>query len=262
MTETSRLPHAGAAMQKIVTDIGESSMMLGDVFARIMRGRIDWGETFYQIERLGIGSLPIVAISATFIGMAISVQFAREIVIRYGADFLVGGFVSLTMLRELAPVFVAVVMAGNMGASMTAEIGTMKVTDQVDALKVFHVEPMDYLVVPRIMSTAISGPVLTVFGAVLALLSGQIFSEFMVGVPARIFWDSVKFTTTLHDVINMLTKSLVFSFAIAVIASSNGLATEGSSEAVGRRTTRTVVWCLLAIFILNYILTSIFFALA
>ncbi len=243
----------------IIINVGEVGLIIFDALKRVAKGRIDWGEVIRHIDKSGIGSLPIVALSASFIGMAISVQFAREIVVRYGADFLVGGFVAITMFRELAPVFVCVVLAGNVGAAMTAEIGTMKVTDQIDALKVFRISPLEYLVIPRVIAAAIIGPILTVFGAFLALLSGQMFSEALVGVPAEIFWDSVQFSTTMRDIVNMLIKALVFSIAIAIIAASNGFATKGSSEAVGINTTRTVVWCLLAIFILNYILTSLFF---
>lgn len=249
------------ASYHFVTDVGDAGIMLTSAARRILSGRIDWGETLEHIDRSGIGSLPIVGLSASFIGMAISVQFAREIVVRYGADFLVGGFVAITMFRELAPVFVAVVMVGNIGAATTAEIGTMKVTEQIDALKVFRINPLEYLVIPRIVAMLIVGPALTVFGAFLALLTGQLFSELLVGVPGRIFWDSVQFSTQLRDIVNMLVKSMVFAVAIAIIASSNGMATKGSSEAVGISTTRTVVWCLLAIFILNYGLTSLFFEL-
>lgn len=248
-------------MRKLLTDIGEAGIMLGGAVGYIIRGRIDWGQTLIQIERAGIGSIPIVCLSASFIGMAISVQIAREIVVRYGADNLVGGFVALTILRELAPVFVAIVLAGNIGASITAELGTMKVTDQVDAMKVFRIDPLIYLVVPRILATMLSGPALTVVGAIIGILSGQIFTEYLVGIPAEVFWDSVRYTATMRDVANMLVKAVVFSIAIALIASNNGLATKGSSEAVGRNTTRTVVWCLLAIFILNYFFTSLFFQL-
>lgn len=251
----------GGSICSLLTGVGVAGIQLGAAFRLILMGRINWGETLKLIDKAGIGSLPIVALSASFIGMAISVQFAREIVVRYGADYLVGGFVAVAMFRELAPVFVAIVIAGNIGASTTAEIGTMKVTDQIDALKVFRVDPMEYLVVPRIMATAISGPILTVLGAYLALLAGQLFSEMLVGVPSEIFWDSVRFSTTTRDVVNMLVKALVFSIAVAFIAATNGLATKGSSEAVGQNTTRTVVWCLLAIFILNYFITSIFFEL-
>lgn len=248
-------------VRQFVTEIGELGLTLGDAFYKILKGRIDWGEVVRQIERGGVGSLPIVALSASFIGMAISVQFAREIVVRYGADVVVGGFIALTMLRELAPVFVAIVLTGSIGAAITAEIGTMKVTDQIDALEVLRIEPIEYLVIPRLLSTCIVGPCLTVIGAFLAILSGQLFTEFLVAIPAEIFWESARFTVTTLDVINMLVKSVVFALAIAIIASRNGLATHGSSEAVGINTTKTVVWGLLAIFFLNYLLTSLFFEL-
>jgi phospholipid/cholesterol/gamma-HCH transport system permease protein len=246
-------------VKHFVEDIGEAGITLANAIGRVAQGRIDWSETIYQIDKGGVGSLPIVALSASFIGMAISVQIAREIVVRYGADVVVGGFVALSMVRELAPVFVAIVITGNIGAAITAEIGTMKVTDQVDALEVFRIHPLDYLVVPRLISTCVVGPVLTLFGAYLAILTGQLFTELMVNVPAGIFWESVRYNLRVADVVNMLVKSLVFAMAIAIISCSNGLGTKGSSEAVGQSTTKTVVWCLLSIFLLNYMLTSIFF---
>lgn len=245
----------------MITEIGEAGLTLADSFHSILRGRIDWGETLDQMDKGGIGSLPIVALSASFIGMAFSVQTAREIVVRYGADVVVGGIVAMAVVRELAPVFVAIVITGNVGAAITAEIGAMKVTDQIDALRVFRISPLQYLVVPRLISTCIAGPALTIFGAYLAILTGQLFTELMVNVPATIFWDSVRYTLTPQDVANMLVKSLFFAVAIAMIACSNGLATERSSEAVGQRTTKTVVWSLLSIFLLNYLLTSLFFRL-
>lgn len=256
---TGTFSRALTASKGWIASIGEAGLMLARVAGKIAQGRIDWEQVLIHLDRSGIGSLPIVAVSATFIGMAISVQFAREIVTRYGADNLVGSFVAVSMFRELAPVFVAVVLAGNIGAAMTAEIGAMKVTDQVDALEVFHIPPLEYLVVPRLLATMLVGPLLTAFGAFMALLSGQLFTEFMVNIPGDIYWESVQFGTRMIDVVNMLVKALVFSVAIAVIAASNGLTTTGSSEAVGRNTTGTVVWCLLAIFMLNYLLTSLFF---
>lgn len=248
-------------MREMVTNIGEAGIMLGHTFRHMFQGHIDWQESLKLTERFGIGSIPIVGLSASFIGMAISVQIAREIVIRYGADNLVGGMIALVILRELAPVFVAIVIAGNVGASITAELGTMKVTDQIDALRVFRINPLVYLVVPRIIAAIVSGPALTAIGAALALFSGQLFTEALVQVPAELFWDSVRYTATTRDVINMLVKAMVFSVMIAFVASWNGLSTAGSSEAVGISTTRTVVWCLLGIFMLNYFLTSLFFTL-
>jgi len=246
-------------LQNAITIIGYCSLMLTRSFGKILQGKINFSQVVIQIDRSGLGSLPIVALSAFFIGMAISVQFAREIVEKYGATNMVGGFVAIAMLRELAPVFVSIVMAGNIGASITAEIATMKVTEQIDAMQVFHIDELEQLVIPRLVSIMISGPILAILGAGLALLAGQLFTEIVVHIPSGVFWDSARYNTHWADILNMLSKSMAFSIAIVIIASFNGLMTVGGSEAVGVSTTRTVVWCLLAIFILNYIFTAFFF---
>jgi len=245
--------------QRFVTKIGEAGLTCVNIVRVAVHGKIDWSETLSLIESGGIRSLPIIALSSSFIGMAISVQLAKEIVSRYGADSLVGGFVSISMVRELGPVFIAVIMVGSIGAAITAEIASMKVEDQIDALKVFRISPLAYLLLPRIIATAISGPALTVIGTFLAILAGQLFTEFLVNIPAETFWESVKFSIDTRDIADMLLKSLVFSIAIVLIACYNGLTVKGSSRSVGINTTRTVVWSLLAIFILNYILTAMFF---
>ena len=218
-----------AWLRKTLIQIGDYGLTLGEILGYIVRGKIDIGETLSQMEMGGVRSLPIVSLSASFIGMAVSVQFAREIIGRFGAGNLIGGFVSIAMLRELAPVFVAIVITGNIGAAVTAEIGTMKVTDQVDAMKVFRIQPLQYLVVPRLVAMAIVGPILTIYGAFLSILSGQLFTEVLLHVPAELFWNSVRETASLTDITNMVIKSFVFSIAIALIASLNGLATRGSS---------------------------------
>lgn len=242
-----------------IRTLGDVGLLFLAAFKLILQGRISWLAVLEEIEKRGIGSLPIVTLSASFIGMAISVQFAREIVDKYGAENMVGGFVAITMIRELGPIFVAVVMAGNIGAAMTAEIASMKVTEQIDALKVFKINPIQYLVVPRLISTAVVGPCLTLIGTYLGMLSGQLFTEYLVNIPAGVFWDSAQYNIQTLDIVNLLTKAIVFASTITVIASYSGFCSASSSEAVGAQTTKTVVYSLLAIFILNYILTSLFF---
>lgn len=188
-----------------------------------------------------------------------SVQMASVLVKEYGAGNWVGGFVAIALIRELAPVSVAVVLSGNIGAALTAEVGTMKVTEQIDAMKVFRLSPMNCLVVPRLVATLIACPILTVYGAYIALVTGQVAAQVLVRISAPIFWNSVRLHLTLSDVSDMMVKSVVFSVAIVLISLINGLATNGSSEAVGRMTTRTVVLCLVAIFILNCLVTSIYY---
>jgi phospholipid/cholesterol/gamma-HCH transport system permease protein len=245
--------------RRFAIKIGEAGLAFVDTLRVIAQGKIDWPETLRLIDAGGIRSLPVVTLSSTFIGMAISVQLAQEIVSRYGAGSLVGGFIALSMVRELGPIFIAVIMVGSIGAATTAEIASMKVEDQIDALRVFRISPLEYLVLPRIIASAVSGPVLTVIGTFLAILAGQLFTELIVSIPAETFWNSVKFGIDIQDIADMLLKSLVFSIAIVLIAAYNGFTVRGSSGAVGINTTRTVVWSLLAIFILNYFMTALFF---
>ncbi len=251
--------HVKNTVASSIEDLGDTFLVFAYAVKAIVTGQVHYSDVLREIDKTGIGSLPIVAMSASFIGMAISVQFGREIVDVYGAQNMVGGFVSIAMFRELAPIFVSIVLAGNIGAAITAEIGTMKVTEQIDALKVFRIDPVAYLVAPRLLAICISGPILSVFGCTLSLLSGQIFTEMLLGIPEGVFWDSARFNTHSLEVISLLIKALVFSVTIVIIGSHNGLKTEGGSEAVGKQTTQTVVSCLLAIFILNYILTSLLF---
>jgi phospholipid/cholesterol/gamma-HCH transport system permease protein len=245
-------------LQRFIIKVGEAGLTFVDMASAVTQGKIDWPETLRLIEFGGIRSLPIVVLSSSFIGMAISVQLAIQIVSRMGANTLVGGFISSTMVRELGPVFIAMIMVGSIGASITAEIAGMKVEDQIDALKVFRISLMKYLILPRIIATLISVPALTVIGTFSAILAGQLFTELIVNVPAEVFWNSVKFFIGIRDFVEMLIKSLVFSIAIVAIAFYNGLTVRGSSGSVGVNTTRTIVWGQLSIFILNYILSEMF----
>lgn len=245
--------------RRFIIKIGEAGLAFVEIFHSILLGKFDWAETLRLIEFGGVRTLPIVVLSSTFFGMAISVSLAHVIITSYGTDTSVGGFVSRAMIRELGPVFVAVILVGSIGASITAEIAGMKVEDQIDALQVFRISLTNYLILPRVISTVISGPALTLIGTFSAIVAGQLFTEFLYNIPAEIFWNSVKFSIDIRDLAEMLIKSLVFSIAIILIAFYNGFTVRGSSGNVGINTTRTVVWSQLAIFILNYIITETFF---
>jgi|GEM_PF-6488589 len=243
----------------LVIKIGEAGLTFVEIFRSILLGKFDWAETLRLIESGGVQTLPVVVLSSSFFGMAISASLAHVIITSYGTDTSVGGLVSKTMIRELGPVFIAVILVGSIGASITAEIAGMKVEDQIDALKVFRISLMNYLILPRVISTVISGPALILIGTFSAIMAGQLFTEFLYNIPAEIFWNSVKFSIDIRDLAEMLIKSFVFSIAIILIAFYNGFIVQGSSGNVGINTTRTVVWSQLAIFILNYIITETFF---
>jgi phospholipid/cholesterol/gamma-HCH transport system permease protein len=183
----------------------------------------------------------------------------NELIETYGAENAVGGLVALAISRELAPVVTAIVIAGRVGASITAEIGSMKVTEQIDALRVMDINPIDYLVVPRLLAGAFITPFMTIIAAIAAILSAMYLSYYYKGLSFGVFLNSVQDMVSTLDVIVALIKASCFGILIVTIASTFGLNVKGGADAVGFYTTRTVVWSLIVIFIFNYMITSIFY---
>ena len=246
-------------LKNSITNFGKSVLTISGIFASIPCLKNLSREYLKQLEIQGIQSLFVVFFSATSIGMVVAVQFGKEIIGNFGAGNLVGGFVAMAFFRELAPVFIAVVLAGKVGAAITAELGAMKVTEQIDAMEVFNMNPKHFLLTPRLLALLSAGPLLTIYGTVIAILSGQFFTKLILDLPPGTFFESVK--SSIHDIdfIAMILKSIIFSLIIGIIASLNGLNTRGGSEAVGEQTTKTVVWCFLSIFVVNYLITSMLF---
>jgi phospholipid/cholesterol/gamma-HCH transport system permease protein len=247
------------ATRETVEDIGRSGITLLEAFRFIFRGRFHIGETAEQINKAGIGSVFIVSITAMFIGLAMSTQLAKELYYNFGAGHLVGGLVAIAIIRELAPVITAIVVAGRVGASISAEIGSMKASEQIDALRVLGINPTYYLFVPRLIASSIITPLLTVISAFVSILSGMVLTGFTIGLSNKIYLDSVRQFIGNQDVWVMLLKAAVFGLVISVIATTRGFSVVGGAEAVGKAATSTVVWSIILIFILNYVLTSIFF---
>lgn len=244
-----------------LVELGESGINLGKSLLGIVSGQLDIPETVYQMYRSLVNAAPIVIVAATFIGMALAIQIARELVVTYGAARFVGGMITVSIVREIGPVFTAVAVAGNMGSAIAAEIATMKVTEQIDALRVFRIDPIRYLVTPRLIATSLITPMLGILGATLAILMGMLISGWIVNIAWGLYLDSAQSALTVRDIAISFFKSLCFGIAIAVIACSFGLKAQGSAEAVGTATTRAVVWGLLSIFFINYLITSLFYEL-
>lgn len=246
-------------MWQPLVQFGESSINLATALGFILQGKFDWNDTLYFTYKSAIQSTPIVLVAASFIGMALSIQIAKELVVTYGADRFVGGMIAVSIVREIGPVFGAVALTGSVGSSIAAEIGSMNVTEQIDALHVFNISPIRYLVVPRLIATSIITPLVTIVGVGVAILAGMISCRMVVNIPFGVFLDSIQGILGFKDISVMLLKSICFGLAIGIIGSSYGLRSEGSAESVGNNTTQAVVWGLLAIFIINYIITAIFF---
>lgn len=214
--------------------------------------------TLHQMAHLGVDSLPIVLLTILFTGMVITLQTAHEF-IKYGAQSSVGGVVAIAMGRELAPVLTGVVCAGRVGAAITAELGSMKVTEQIDALRVMATNPIAYLVVPRLVACVLMMPLLVTFGNVIGTIGGYLVAISYAGISSYTYIHSIKVFAVVSDLMGGLVKSMFFGAIIAIIGCYKGLTTSAGAEGVGRATTGSVVTSIILIFISNYFLSLILY---
>lgn len=215
-------------------------------------------ETFKQCLSLGVLSFPIVALTLLFTGMVLSVQIAGEL-IKYGADFTVGGIVAIGMGRELGPVLCGVVLAGRVGAAITAEIGTMRVTEQIDALRCMAVSPVGYLVVPRLVACMLMLPLLNIFGVVIGVGGGMIVASLSHGISSYVFIHSIHTFCVPSDLYIGVIKCVVFGMIVALVGCDRGMTCTAGAEGVGKATTQSVVYSIVMLFAANYLLSSLLF---
>ena len=211
-----------------------------------------------QMAHLGADSLLIVSLTLLFTGVVFTLQTAHEL-IRFGAASTVGGIIAIAIGRELGPVLVGVVCAGRVGAAITAEISTMKVTEQIDALRVMAVSPVDYLIVPRMLACMIVVPILTLFGDVIGVFGGWIVAVYYSGITSSAFVNSIRVFADNYDLFGGMIKAMFFGNVIAVLGCYYGLNCPDGAEGVGKATTKTVVSSIIVIFILNALLTFIIY---
>lgn len=233
-------------------------LLAGQVLVHIVQGRINRRNTLDQMMAAGPASLLITMVAALSVGSVFTIQVAREF-LRFGAGAVVGGVLVLALTRELAPVIAAVLLAGRMGSAFAAEIGTMRVTEQIDALFVLRTDPVDYLVVPRVLACCLMMPILTLIFALVGTLGGLVVATTLFGMSQSIFVDSVQKFLSVWDLISAMIKAVVFGGLVAVIGSSWGLTTTGGAKGVGESTTASVVTTLLLIFVVNFFLSGLLF---
>ena len=233
-------------------------LLTGRTFFYLVTRPPDISSTLEQMNEVGPASLIINLITAAVIGMIFTIQVAREF-LALGASSTVGGILAIALARELCPIMVAVVIAGRVGSAFAAEIGTMQVTEQVDALYMLKTDPVEYLVVPRFLACCIMVPMLTIVALFTGLGGGLIIAQGMYGITDSVFLDSIKSFLTIKDIFSGPIKGIVFGALIAIIGCNWGLTTTGGAKGVGKSTTAAVVTCLLAIFISNFFMTWIIF---
>ena len=245
-------------VEGFLLELGRFTQMLGRLFAWTPRPPYDVRELLRQMVRVGLGSIPVVLLTAMFTGGVMALQ-TFTVLRRFNAESYVGTLVALSMVRELAAVLSSLIVAGRSGSAMGAELGTMRVTEQIDALEVMATDPVHYLVVPRVWATVIMLPLLVVLADALGILGGYVVSVPLMGAnPVSYVHASFQFMD-LKDLTSGLIKAAVFGLLIALIGCQQGFYASGGAEGVGRATTRAVVLASIAILISDFFLTRILF---
>lgn len=244
----------GRPVMELIRYLGELAQLVADVLSSVFRQPVRWRLVVYQLVSIGFGSQLQVVVTGAFTGAV----FAAQVYYKFnqlGFESVVGGIVALAMCRELAPVLTGLMLTSRVGAAMAAEIGTMKVTEQVDALRALGVHPVDYLVAPRLIAIVLSMPILIAESILFGMWASKLIVVTLYGVPDAFYNDQLQKNTDLTDMSFGVTKGLVFGVMIVLIACHQGLKASRGAVGVGKGTTAAVVCASLAILVVNFFLT-------
>ncbi len=254
----SILQSIGRNAIKAVRDIGKYFLFNYQVVISLPKFLKRHSLIAYQMKKVGIDSLPLVLVTSAFTGMVTAVQSVYQT-----KGFLphkyIGFLVGKSVMMELAPVLTALVVAGRVGASMAAELGTMRVTEQIDALHTLAIDPVDYLLLPRIIAGFIMLPVLTVFSILIGMFSGYLIANINYGLSSAMFINGLRQFFLPLDLWGGMSKSFVFGLIISTIGCFEGYYASGGAEGVGKVTTRAVVFSSIFILVMDYVMASILF---
>lgn len=249
----------GSRVVGAVSELGDFAILLARILGTLPKLHRAVGQTLVQMMEMGIRSMPLVVVTSFFTGSVAAIQAAYQfqdwIPLRY-----VGSVVGKSVIIELGPVLTGLVVGGRVGASIAAELGTMKVTEQIDALEAIGIDSIRYLVLPRFVAGTIMIPVVVVFADFLAITGGLIAAVGSIGMTSAAFLGGLRLFFEMTDVWAGLIKSVVFGMIIALMGCYYGLRTEGGAEGVGRATTKAVVSSCLLILISDYILAEVLFS--
>jgi phospholipid/cholesterol/gamma-HCH transport system permease protein len=248
----------GATTLNVLQEIGQVSRLFFEILRFIPSIPRSKKLVLYQMEHIGVNSLPLVLIISVFTGAVSAWQAAYQLKGLAPLSFL-GGATTRAVITELGPVLTGIVIAGRVGASIAAELGTMSVTEQIDALETMAISPVRYLAMPRFVAAVIMMPLILVFANIIAIFGAYIVSNFFLGVSYEVFFQSVKRYFQLHDFFYGLIKTVFFGGFTSLLGCHIGLHVEGGAEGVGLATIRSFVLSAAMILILDYILWSITF---
>ena len=249
----------GRTVLRVLEEFGRVFQTLLQVASWTVRPPYDVPELFRQMVRVGYDSIPVVFLTTLFTGMVMALQTVSGFQ-RFHAESLVGSVVALSLTRELSPVLSALMVTGRVGSSMAAELGSMRVTEQIDALTALGTEPVQYLMVPRIAASILMLPLLVIMGDAVGIAGGYVVAVKLLGVNAVQYWEnSFQFLHVNEDIISGLIKAAAFGLIFSLIACVRGFYTTGGAEGVGRSTTRAVVSGSLSVLVADFFLTKLLF---
>lgn len=248
----------GRLILHVLEEMGRFFQMLGRVVSWTFRPPYDGQELMRQMVRVGFDSIPVVFLTTLFTGMVLALQTYSGFA-RFHAESLVGSVVALSLTRELSPVLTALMVTGRVGSAMAAELGTMRVTEQIDALTALGTEPVQYLMVPRVVSAVAMMPLLVLLGDAVGIYGGYFVAVQLLGAnPVTYIENSFRYLE-ISDVTSGIIKAAVFGLIFSMVACVRGYFTEGGAEGVGRATTRAVVAGSLSILFADFFLTKMLF---
>ncbi|MBZ5587912.1 MAG: ABC transporter permease [Acidobacteriia bacterium] len=255
---TALFERIGRHSLNVFEEVGRFFYILYNTIHWTFRRPFDIREWVRQMVRVGVDSIPVVGLTAMFTGMVMALQTYRGFA-RFHAEGFVASVVSLSLTRELAPVLASLMIAGRIGSSLAAELGTMRVTEQIDALYAMATEPIHYLVVPRVGATTLMLPPLVAIANGLGIFGGYGIAVGLMGANPIMYWDKTFQFLDLNDVFSGLIKAAVFGLILSVTGCTKGFFTTGGAEGVGRATTSAVVMGSVVILVSDFFLTKILF---
>lgn len=242
------------AKQKVLA-VQHYTYMAANALANLVRKPLYIADMLQQADLIGVGSLPIVVLIGFFTGAVLAVQSANTLQ-RFGSITLIGQLVSLSMVRELGPVLTGILVAGRNASGMASELGSMVVTEQIDAMRALGTDPMKKLVTPRVVSTTFMLFFLTILSDLVGLAGGLMVSKILLNLDARQYWNNAWQSLVFEDVFMGLVKPVLFGFIIATIGCFYGMTARGGTQGVGRATTQAVVAASVLIIVVNFFVTQ------
>jgi phospholipid/cholesterol/gamma-HCH transport system permease protein len=248
----------GRKALEVCFQLGDVGLFLWASLVTLFTTRLKLKKFFYHLNYIGVSSLGVVALIGVTAGAVLALQSYIGLH-RFGAERFIGPVLFLSMTRELGPVFTAIMVIGRAGSAITAEIGTMRITEQIDALQTLCINTRQYLITPRLLAGTLILPFLSICCTAFGVVSGYIVSVYILNINPEVYKEAIRESAEMSDITIGLLKAAVFGFLLILVSTYKGYTTTGGSKGVGIATTQSVVYSNITIFIANYILTSLLF---